>query len=307
MEKHTGPLPFKLGLNIVWPKPELVVRFAQLAENLGFESVWSGEHVCLPSRADWWQDYPTARMAHAAGQPFGEDRVAFKPGSDFLDPMIVLAHIAGATTRIRLGIGIYLLALRDPVLVGRTIASLDVLSNGRLDMAVGLGWTPDEYRFTNSDWDTRGRRSNEMIRCLRVLFGQEEPEFHGEFFDFPRIGFQPKPVQRPRLPIHVGGNSLLAARRAATLGDGWYGTGTRDVDDLVREELKRAGREDDDSFQFSAVSLQGPLARKDLERLAESGVHRVVVTPWPDTKVGEVGEEGLSQVEAWARGVGLTG
>ena len=99
--------------------------------------------------------------------------------------MTVLAHIAGATSSIRLGIGIYLLALRNPVLVGRTIASLDVLSNGRLDMAVGLGWTPDEYSFTNNVWDTRGRRTNEMIRCLRTLFEDDEPEFHGEFFDFP--------------------------------------------------------------------------------------------------------------------------
>ena len=307
MGRGAVSLPLKVGLNIVWPKPELVVEFAQLAESLGFESVWSGEHVCLPARADWWEDYPAARIARAAGEPFDEDSVVFKPGSVFLDPMTVLAHIAGATSSIRLGIGIYLLVLRNPILVGRTIASLDVLSNGRLDMAVGIGWTPDEYSFTNNAWETRGRRTNEMIRCLRTLFEEDEPEFHGEFFDFPSIGFQPKPVQRPRLPIHIGGNSRAAARRAATLGDGWYGSGGRNIDDIVREELKKAGREHDESFQFSAITLEGPLTRKDLDRMARDGLHRVVVTPWPNTKVGDVGHEGLGQLEAYARDIGLTG
>ena len=298
-------LPIKVGLNIVWPRSELLVEFAQLAESLGFESVWSGEHVCLPARPDWWELYPTAQMAKAAGEHFDEDMVAFKPDSAFLDPMTVLAHIAGATSRIRLGIGIYLLALRDPILVARTIASLDVLSGGRLDMATGLGWTADEYTFTNNQWETRGRRTNEMIRCLRTLFAEEFPEFHGEFFDFPKIGFQPKPVQQPRLPIHIGGATPAAARRAAALGDGWYGSGARNVDDIVRDEVRKDGREHDESFQFSAITLKGPLTRKELDQMAREGLHRVVVTPWPDTKVGEVGPEGLSQLEAYAKAIGL--
>ena len=98
--------------------------------------------------------------------------------------MIVLAQLASATSRVRLGIGIYMLALRDPVLVGKTLATLDLLSGGRIDMAVGLGWTADEYSFTGNNWKTRGRRMNEMIRALRVLWEDEHPEFHGEFFDF---------------------------------------------------------------------------------------------------------------------------
>jgi probable F420-dependent oxidoreductase len=289
----------KVGLNIVWVRPEHVVEFAQAAEALGYESVWSGEHVCLPSTPDWWKLFPGAE---ALGDAFTEEMVPFTPDSIFLDPMALLAHLAAATTRVRLGIGIYMMALRDPVLLGRTLATVDVLSNGRLDLAIGLGWTEAEYRFTNNDWKTRGKRMNEMIRALRVLFADEHPEFHGEFFDFPPIGFQPKPVQRPRLPIHVGGGGPPAVRRAATLGDGWYGSPANIPE--IREELARAGREDD-PFEFSTITLQGPVPFGQLEDLAALGVHRVVVTPWPDTRVGEVGREGLDAVEQYATAVGL--
>ena len=298
-------LPIKIGLNIVWVEPTHIVEFAQRAEELGYESVWSGEHIGLPKTDDWWKNYPAAQAARAAGQPFGEEDISFGPDSVFLDPMVVLAHLAAATTTLRLGIGIYMLVLRDPVLVGRTIASLDVLSGGRLDLAVGLGWTPDEYHYTNNVWETRGRRTDEMIRCLRALFDEEAPEFHGEFFDFPPIGFQPKPVQRPRLPIHVGGAGNAAIRRAATLGDGWYGMDNPALFPLVREELEKAGRKRDE-FEVSMITLDGPLSQERIEELVTLGVGRVVVTPWPGKKVAEVGQEGLEDIERYAREIGLT-
>jgi probable F420-dependent oxidoreductase len=290
--------PLKVGLNIVWPKPEHVVEFAQAADELGYESVWSGEHVSLPIRPDWWKLFPGA---DALGESFTEDMVPFTPDSTFLDPMVVLAHVAAVTTRVRLGIGIYMLALRDAVLIGRTLASLDVLSRGRLDMAIGLGWTEDEYRFTGNDWTVRGKRCNELIRALRVLFEDEQPEFHGEFFDFDRIGFQPKPVQHP-LPIHIGGGGPSAMKRAATLGNGWYGmpSAIHEIERL-REEAARAR----EPFEYSAITLQGPVPIRQLEQLASLGVHRVVVTPWPGTRVGEVGREGLDIVERYARDIGL--
>jgi probable F420-dependent oxidoreductase len=290
--------PVKVGINIVWVKPEYVVEFAQSAEALRFESVWSGEHVGLPSTPDWWKSYPAGQ---ALGNKFTEDMVSFRPDSIFLDPMIVLAHIAAATTRLRLGIGIYLLPLRDAVLAGRTLATLDVLSGGRLDMATGLGWTADEYRFTGNAWSTRGRRCNELIRALRALFEEEHPEFHGQYFHFGPMGFQPKPVQRP-LPIHVGGYGPPAMRRAATLGNGWYGSPDA-IPELERLRAE-AGRADQ-PFEYSTITLQGPVPVEQLEAMAGRGVHRVVVTPWPDTKVGEVGREGLADLERYARQIGL--
>jgi probable F420-dependent oxidoreductase len=291
--------PVKLGLNIVWVKPELIVQYAQLAEDLGFESLWSGEHVSLRQDPNWWRLFPGAETL---GDDFTEDMVPFKPESIFLDPMVVLAHLASVTKKVRLGIGIYMLALRDPVLVGRTLASLDVLSGGRIDMAAGLGWTEDEYKFTGNNWKTRGKRMNELISCLRVLFEEEDPEFHGEFFDFPKIGFQPKPVQRPRFPIHIGGGGPPAERRAATLGDGWYGSPSNIP--AIKALLKEHGREHD-PFQFSSITLLGPVPLDQLETMASQGVHRVVVTPWPGTKVGEVGVEGMAQLERYAKDIGL--
>jgi probable F420-dependent oxidoreductase len=290
--------PVKVGLNIVWAKPEHVIEFAQTAEALGYESVWSGEHVSLPATPDWWRLFPAAEIL---GDAFTEDMVPFSPDSPFLDPMIVLAAIAAATERVRLGIGIYMLTLRDAVLVGRTIASLDVLSGGRLDLATGLGWTEDEYRFTGNNWKTRGKRCNELIRALRVLFEDERPEFHGEFFDFDPIGFEPRPIQRP-LPIHIGGGGPPAMRRAATLGNGWYGeAGPIPEIERLRAEAGRA----DEPFEYSTIALGAP-STAELEELAAQGVHRVVVTPWIGERVGEVGRDGLGVIEQYARSVGLT-
>lgn len=291
----------RFGLNIVNLRPDCVVEFARLAEELGFESVWSGEHVALPRKPDWARAHPAARIL---GDRFTEEMVGFVPESPLLDPMVVLAHLAAATSCIRLGIGIYILALRDPVLAGRTIASLDVLSQGRLDLAVGLGWCEEEYRYTGNDWCARGRRTDESIRALRALFEQEAPEFHGEFFDFGPIGFEPKPLQRPRFPIHVGGQSRAAVRRAAALGDGWYGTVDLSHFAMVREALEEAGRADD-RFELSAITLEGAPSRARIDEFAAAGVERLVVTPWPRTRTGEVGREGLDAVERCARACGL--
>jgi alkanesulfonate monooxygenase SsuD/methylene tetrahydromethanopterin reductase-like flavin-dependent oxidoreductase (luciferase family) len=142
-----------------------------------------------------------------------------------------------------------------------------------------------------------------MIRCLRVLFGEEHPAFEGEFFNFPKLGFQPKPVQTPRLPIHVGGGPGPAVRRAAALGDGWYGDPRLNA--AVAEALKRQGREAE-PFQYSTISV-GPVIPAEIDAMAALGTERVVVTPWMGKKVGEVGREGLSDLERFAADVGLTG
>lgn len=289
--------PVKVGLNIVWVKPDSLAEFAVTAEEYGYESLWSGEHVCLSVAPDWWKLFPGAQ----AIPDFTEEMVPFTPDSVFLDPMIALAHLASVTSRVRLGIGIFMLALRDPVLIGKTLASLDVISGGRIDMAVGLGWTADEYEWTGNDWKTRGRRMNEIIRALRVLFEEDHPEFHGEFYDFGPLGFQPKPVQKP-MPIHIGGGAGPAVRRAGALGNGWYGNPADRP--AIEEERARSGRLDE-PFEYSTITLQGPVPVEQLAELGGMGVDRVVVTLWPDRKVGEVGPEGLDIVKRYAEDIGL--
>jgi probable F420-dependent oxidoreductase len=291
-------LPIKLGLNIVWLKPELQVEGAQLAEQLGFDSVWVGEHIGLPKFPGWWRNYPTVV---AKGEHGTENDVLFGPDSAFLDPLVTLGAVASATKKVRLGVGIYLLALRDAVLAARMVATLDVLSGGRLDLAVGLGWSEAEYQFTGLDWKQRARRMDEIIVAMRELFDSDTPQFHGEFFKFGPLGFQPKPTQKP-LPIIIGGGTPPAERRAGRLGDGWHGPA--DSIPAIRQHMAEAGR-GDAPFKFSTITL-GPVSRPDLEVMAGKGVQTAVVTPW-FAKVGEVGREGLADIERYARDVGLVG
>lgn len=195
------PAPLKVGLNICWVEAAHLSEYAQLAESLGYKSLWSGEHVCLSAEPNWWKLFPGAE---AMGDAFTEDMVPFTPDSMSPDPMVVLAQL-----------------------------------------------------WTGNDWKLRGKRMNEMIRALRVLFEQERPEFHGELFDFGPMGFQPKPRQRP-MPIHLGGGTAPAMRRAGRLGNRWYGS--PEAIPQVREELKQAGRENA-PFEFSTITLQGPIPR----------------------------------------------
>jgi probable F420-dependent oxidoreductase len=290
-------LPIKVGLNIVWLKPEVQVEGAQLAESLGFSSVWVGEHIGLPKFPGWWKNYPTVV---AKGDKGSEDDVLFGPTSDFLDPLVTLGAVASVTKSVRLGVGIYMLPLRDPLLAAKMIATLDVLSGGRLDLAVGLGWSEGEYRFAGVEWKDRARRMDEIIKAMRVLFEEETPEFHGEFFDFGPLGFEPKPIQKP-LPIIIGGGTPPAERRAGRLGNGWHGAAQSIP--AIRQHLAEAGRADE-PFKFSTITL-GAVPRAELEALAEKGVQTAVVTPWR-AKVGEVGREGFADLERYAKEIGLT-
>src|SRR5690349_8982793 len=144
--------PLKMGLNIVWLKPELQIEGSQLAEQLGFESVWSGEHIGLPKYDGWWKNYPAVTAKGVAGSAAD---VAFGPDSQFLDPLVALGAIAGATKTVRLGVGIYILPLRNALLAAKMVATLDVISGGRLDLGVGLGWSEGEYSFTGNEFKKR--------------------------------------------------------------------------------------------------------------------------------------------------------
>jgi probable F420-dependent oxidoreductase len=286
-------LEIKVGVNIVPLAPGRVVEVAQCAESLGYESVWSGEHVALPFELT--SEYP-------GGKP------VFDPDSDFLEPLVLLSHLAAATTRLRLGVGIFMLALRDPILVGRAIATVDVLSGGRLDLGIGLGWSEQEYRFVGREFKHRGRLTDELIDALDVLFSEPRPEFHGRYFDFDPIGFEPKPVQKPRPKFHIGGFGAHAHRRAGQRGDGFYAGGAppevmKASIAAIDAERKKAGR-DTVPFEISMIALGRPPAREVLEEYAAIGVHRVVVTPWKG-KPGDVDAGATEAIERYAESIDL--
>jgi len=261
----------KIGVPLFMIRPEQMADVAVRAEALGFESVWVAEHLVFP--AEIRSRYPYAKE----GVP------PINPATPLLDPLLVLMQVAARTQRIRLGTNVYILPLRHPIAVARMVTTLDVLSGGRVSFGVGLGWLAEEFDAVGLDFATRAARGREAIRALRALWTEEEPSFHGRTVQFGPVRFEPKPAQRPHPPILVGGESGAALKRAAELGDGWYGVGHTPQTAAgqvarLREYLDAAGRAGV-PFDYT-LSHKGELSRDDLKRYAEIGITRVVSLPW---------------------------
>jgi probable F420-dependent oxidoreductase len=184
---------------------------ARLAEQLGFESVWMGEHIGFPIQ------FKSAYPYDESGMPPVRNDTAIH------DPLIVFAYLAAVTTTIKFGTGVYILPLRKPFAVAKAITSLDQLSNGRFLFGVGIGWLKEEFEWVGKDWDNRAPRNNEKLKLMEALFTQEVPNFRGKTVSTEDFYFSPKPAQQPHPPYIIGGNTEAAIKRACRLGDGWYG------------------------------------------------------------------------------------
>ncbi len=277
----------KIGVPMFRIRPEQMATVARRAEALGFESVWVPEHLVFPVQI-------TSRYPYSAD---GVPPIA--PDAAHLDPMILLAHMAAATSTIRLGTNIYLLPLRHPIVTARIAMSVDVLSNGRLTLGIGVGWLEEEFRAVDIDFRSRGARTRECARALKALWTEPEPTFHGKYFSFGPVKFEPKPVQRPHPPMVFGGETETALKRAAALGDGWYGVGHTPQTVVpkvqkLRTLLTVAGRANA-PFEITVSHGAPMLTRADVERYAEAGVHRIVVLPW---RRGREAEEQLEHLAA---------
>ena len=183
--------------------PTVAARVAQAAEAAGYESVWTGEHVVLPD--------PQAPPSPAP------------PQTPMLDPAVALAFVAGHTRRIRLATGIIILPQRNPLVLAKELASVDVVSGGRLIAGLAAGYLKAEFDALGVSFERKGARADEAIEVLRTLWTQPKPTFQGEFWSFSGIQAHPMPVQKPHPPIVVGGHSPGAFRRAVRQGNGWYG------------------------------------------------------------------------------------
>ena len=188
-------IPHNFGLD----DPDDVVNIGTTAEELGFDSVWVNHHILN------------------VGYIF--DRLGSKP---YYDAITVLTWVAAHTERVRLGTTVLVLPYLNPLVLAKTLATLDVMSRGRLDVGVGVGALKPESDALGSVYGTRGRYTDESINIMRELWTSEDPEYDGEFYSFSEVKFSPKPAQKPGPPILVGGISRPALRRAATLGDGWH-------------------------------------------------------------------------------------
>ena len=253
----------KFGLSLGRVNPGLWSDVTVAGDALGFESVWVPEHLVLP--------------AAMAGSPFaGAEHPPVPPTTPVYDAAAYLSFLAARTSTIRLGTYVYLLGIRHPFVAARAFATLDTISGGRALLGVGAGWLESEWQAVGLDFTTRGRRLDEAIAVCRRLWTEEVVEHHGEFFDFGPVMFEPKPPQRP-IPIHVGGESGPAMRRAAASGDGWIGM----LHDLgsVAPVVKRLRDERGDDLEITVAtdSLAEP---DDVYPWEEARVDRLIVSPW---------------------------
>lgn len=197
----------KLGLFGVtmgrFAAPEVCALAARTAEAAGYESIWTGEHVCLPD--------PRTKASPLA------------PQHPTLDPVVALAWLAAATKTIRLGTGIVILPQRNPVVLAKELATLDVLSGGRLIFGLGVGYLPEEFAAIGVPFAERGPRTDENLAAILALWTMAKPAYAGRHVSFAGIDAQPRPVQKPHPPVVVGGWSEAAFRRAAKCANGWYG------------------------------------------------------------------------------------
>ena len=260
-------------------------HFAQELEALGCDSAWVSDHVCWP--ADIESRYP-----------YTEDG-SFAPATDlgWLDPIGTQTFVAACTERLRLGFTVLVLPYRQPVVTAKQLATLDVLSEGRLILGCGVGWMAEEAAILGMPWDHRGARSDEQLELFQTLFTRERPAYEGRYYQLPEVGFEPKPLQQP-VPIWVGGSSPAAFRRAATYGNGFHAA-FQDLDTIVDEwqqvctAASRLGR-DPESLTLSArlyldpagampaaLSIAGsPGQMQDrVAALAAAGVSHLVLDP----------------------------
>jgi probable F420-dependent oxidoreductase len=277
--------------------PDAVVDLARHAEACGYDSVWTGEHVALSLDTDF--------SRYGGNAPY-------TPRSNFLEPLSLLAALSQVTTRVRLGTGVLIAPLRDPVMLGRAVTTVDVLSGGRLDLGLGIGWNAPEFAHVGASYAARGRRTDEILEVLDALYTEDEPEFHGEFYSFGPIGFEPKPRQRPRPKTFIGGHSPAALRRAARFGDGWYGSGKLETIQPVLLQLERerqAAERGAEPFEILLTDIGPPPGRDELMRLANAGVHGIVLIPWEGSgpRMGTITADGARELERYAERLGLAG
>jgi probable F420-dependent oxidoreductase len=190
--------------------PEYVKALGEAAEQREFSSIWVAEHVVL------FDDY-------ASRYPYAEDgKIPVAGATGILDPLNALSFLAACTSTVRLGTGICLVPQRNPVYTAKEVATVDWLSNGRVDFGVGVGWLREEFDAVNVSFAERGARCREYLDVMRRLWEDDVSEHHGRFYDLAPCRQFPKPVQRPHPPIIFGGESDAALQRVADVGDGWY-------------------------------------------------------------------------------------
>lgn len=274
--------------------PVWMTQFAQHLETCGFESIVAVEHTVLMTRYDSVYPYdPSGRVeipAHCAVP----------------DPLDLLAFLAGQTSTLGLATGVLVLPNHHPVVLAKRVATLNVLSGGRIRLAVGMGWLREEIEACGAAFDTRGRRADEQLDVMRLLWADhpDGADFHGDYFEFSAAACYPKPVSP--IAVHIGGHSAAAARRAGRRGDGLQplgiaGEALTELVNTMRQSAEQAGR-DPDALELSLGHLVTKIDADRSGRLAELGAHRVVLAMPPVADI----EQAKDLLSACADRLGLS-
>lgn len=261
-----GVVPVNTGHYI---NPGVLTSFAELTEELGYESMWTFEHVIVPNNYDSVYPYnPSGKLAISGVQ-------------SFVDPLIALTWIAARTERIRLGTGVNILSQVNPLYFAKHCSSIDHLSGGRLVLGLGVGWLKEEFDAIGVPFEERGPRADEYIDAMTAAWSGEEVNFKGQFLDWHGWQMLPPTVQRPRIPIVIGGTSAPAIRRVVAKGDGWYVI-HKDIDefrqlmDRLRAECDRQGR-DVSELEITAYWNYHREGIEGAQAYADAGVKRLLV------------------------------
>jgi len=259
---------------------------ARHAEELGFESFWVPEHPVIP----------VTTTSPYRGSPDGVIPEAYKR---IVDPFVALARASAVTTTIKLGTGICLVPEHHPLLLAKTIATLDHFSGGRFMFGIGAGWLQEETEIMGGDFPHRWTQTREAILAMKALWTSEEAEYHGQYYDFPPVLSFPKPVQKPHPPILLGGTARQVFQRVVAWGDGWM------PNRVTAEEIRRgrhtlnelagqAGR-DPQSIEVLAFGFSGQFrSRAAIQEVAEAGANRVTI--WLDQTTGEAALTEMDQI-----------
>jgi probable F420-dependent oxidoreductase len=254
----------RVSLQVFGLEPATYADVAIAADREGFDTLWLAEHVVTPLEITTPYPYHPSGIA------------GYTPETPLVDVLVAAAHLAALTERIRLASGVLILPLRHPVLAARAIATLQSMSNGRFALGVGAGWLREEFDVIDASFERRGARMDEMVEIMRKLWTGEPVEHAGEFYRFEPVQLSP-PIDAP--PVYFGGVTGHALRRAARLGDGWYGPACDLEASLAAraqiDELRRAEGGDRD-FDF-AVRLDGSLESSTVARYRDAGFDHVVV------------------------------
>jgi probable F420-dependent oxidoreductase len=269
-------LGFGLPVSGSWATPANVTRFATRAEELGYHSLWTFQRLLVPADPGARASAPVYRSV--------------------LDPVTALGYAAAVTSRVRLGVAIWNLPFTAPVVIAKQLTTLDVLSDGRLDAGFGTGWSKEEFTAAGVPFERRGARADEFLRALEAIWTQDVVAFSGDFYEIPPSRIEPKPVQRPRPPILLGGAAEPALRRAGRAADGWISSSRADLASIgdsvaiIRAAAAEAGRDPErvravvrGSVQVREAGdpgrrpLTGSIAeiKADLDTLAGQGVTEV--------------------------------